>query len=114
MAHALQKAVKNYLHLLKGWNASYQTDSDLVEISFNKNEITIIFSEDLREHITNFSVLHPKKRIAKVYYRKCFVSPDVLGSKELVDSINALGKEGNKELQEVKIYFNFLLKNNIL
>ena len=114
MGHTLKKAVKRYLHFLKEWEISYQTDPNIEEISFRKNETTLVFSEDLREHIVNFSVLHPKKRILKVEYRKCLISPDVLGGEDLIASLNALGEKGNKELQEVKIYFDFLLKNNIL
>ena len=109
----MQKAIAPYLFLLKDWEQHYLNDGAVETISFKNENLKFIFAEDLREHIINFYVIHPQKTILKVYFRKIYANPNV-NIEELSILLGQLEMQSSKEQEEIKIYFQFLIKNRFL
>ena len=61
------KELKPYLQLFKSWEKQEHKDVGFVMVKFHKDNYTVVFEEDLREHIINFTILHPLKKIIKIY-----------------------------------------------
>ena len=110
----LPNIMSNYENKMTEWNKHYFFDNTIEEIVYTKEKLKIVFQEDLREHIVNFSVLHPEYRLIKVYFRTTSYNANKVEINELLREISKLGNCGNQETQEVKIYFDFLYKNKII
>lgn len=109
----MRKILKRYMHLLSGWDRHDENTESLESISFKKDDLTIVFEEDKREHIINFTILHPCKRILKVRFRECIYADKNLNAQNLLYELQKLGNLPNEE-EELKIYFQFMTFNNIL
>lgn len=110
----LQKALDKYEYLFDNWNKYYSNNSCTEEYSYTKEKLKIVFQEELREHIVNLSVIHPSKKYIRVYFRKCLNFSDELCVEELIHNLENLGNSNNVEDQEINIYIDFLIKNNLL
>lgn len=110
----LQEAVNQHEHLIKDWAKECFNDGSIEEITYEKDEIKIIFQEDLREHIVNLRIVHPCKRYIKVEYRQCLYCAEVLDCENLINGLERLKGLNNKEREEISLYFDFLKKNNIV
>ena len=53
----LNKILNNYNVLFEMWKRESFNDDSIDEISFEKDNIKIIFEEDLRENITNLFII---------------------------------------------------------
>lgn len=111
----LQKALTKYEHLLQDWKKNSFCDDLIEEHSYTHrdNELKIIFQEDLREHIVNFSIIHPSKRIIKVFYRQCVLGNGVI-AENIISSLKKITGQNNIESKEIAIYFDFLKANKII
>lgn len=110
----LNKILNMYLSSFNNWERKRFNDGSIDEVVFENDNIKIIFSEDLREHIVNLFVIHPQKIIAKVYYREIFLGNELIGVEELKNSILELENKNNVEKKEVEIYIEFLKNNKII
>lgn len=110
----LQKAISQHEHLLKSWTKNYYNDGSIEEIIYEKDEMKIIFQEDLREHIVNLRVVHPCKRYIKVEYRQCIYCAEELDCEDLINGLQRLKDLNNKEGEEISLYFDFIKKNEIV
>lgn len=110
----LNQNLKKYESLFKDWDKDSFNDGSIDEIAFRKGDVKIVFQEDLREHITNFSVLHPQKRIVKIDYREVVVNNELSGIDELKEKLWLLQNKNNVEDYEVEIYVEFLKHNNLI
>lgn len=109
----MYKEIKPFLQFLKDWEQIINTDKGYQRIEFKKNDYSIVFDEDLREHKINFAILHPTKRILKVYFRECVYADKNLQIDNLVSQLKRLGDSTN-EKEELRIYFDFLKLNGFL
>lgn len=57
----LTKILDNYTSLFEQWGKKYFNDGSIDEITYVKDNMKIIFQEDLREHITNLFIIDAKK-----------------------------------------------------
>ena len=110
----LNKILNNYNPLFEMWERKSFNDGSVNEITFKKDNIKIIFEEDLREHITNLFIINSQKKIGKVYYREVMLNDELMGVEELKESLSLLENKNNSESQEIKIYIKFLKLNKIL
>ena len=110
----LLKALENYEPLFGDWEKEYINDNGIEEISYERDDIKIVFQEDLREHIVNFSVLNPNKRIINIYFRRCVYLEESLNGSMILEGINRLGKQTNIERAEVSMYMEFLVVNGLI
>jgi hypothetical protein len=101
-----------YNSLFEMWKKESFNDGSIDEIAYVKDNIKIIFQEDLREHITNLFVIDSKKQIGKVYYRELMLNKEMVGIDRIKNSLASL--KNNSEKQEVEIYIEFLKLNKIL
>lgn len=106
--------LNNYNSVFEMWERESFNDGSIDEISFKKDNIKIIFQEDLREHITNLFLICSQKKIGKIYYREVTLDNELIGVEELKKSISLLENKNNSEIQEVEIYIKFLKLNKIL
>ena len=67
----------------------------------------------MREHKINFMILHPTKRVLKVYFRECIYADRNLQINILVSQLKQLGDSTN-EKAELRAYFDFLKLNGFL
>ena len=113
----LESDFKKYMlkkeYLFNGWIKEYEKDTSEEVFSFQKDEIIIQFREDLREHVVNFRILHPYKRMINIYDRKPLYVSESLDSADLLISLENLNKRIN-EKTEIDAYIKFLIKNNII
>lgn len=105
------KKIKPYLQLFKSWEKQEDKDVGFVVVKFHKDNYTVVFEEDLREHIINFTILHPLKKIIKVYFRECLYADKILKINDLLIELKQLGNTVNEQA-ELKAYFNFLMLNH--
>ena len=105
------KELKPYLKLFKSWKKQEDKDAGFVVVKFHRGNYTIVFEEDLREHIINFTVLHPLKKIIKVDFRECLHADKTLQIHDLLFELKQLGNTVD-EKAELKAYVNFLILNN--
>lgn len=106
----LQKSISKYCFLLDEWKKRYTNDYSVEEFVFEKDDNRIMFQEDLREHIVNFSAKKDSNKSVKVFFRK-IVNSNCFLINELQESLNELGIKGGKEEKEVEIYFKWLQEN---
>ena len=59
-------------------------------VKFHKDNYTVVFEEDLREHIINFTILHPLKKIIKIYFRECLYADKILQINDLLFELKQL------------------------
>lgn len=100
-------------YLFNGWIKEYEKDTSEEVFSFQRDEFIIQFREDTREHIVNFRILHPYKRMINIYFREPLYVAESLDSSDLLISLENL-KEKINEKAEIEAYIKFLLKNNII
>ena len=98
------KELKPYLQLFKSWEKQEYKDVGFVMVKFHKDNYTVVFEEDLREHIINFTILHPLKKIIKIYFRECLYADWLFELKQLGNTVD--------EQAELKAYINFLMLNH--
>ncbi len=110
----LNKILDNYTSLFEQWEKKYFNDGSIDEITYVKDNMKIIFQEDLREHITNLFIIDTKKQIGKIYYREIMMNKELLGIDKIKDSLELLKNKNNCEKQEVETYIEFLKLNKIL
>ncbi len=110
----LNKVLDSYNSLFETWKKESFNSDTIDEILYTKDNIKIVFQEDLREHITNLSITHPQKRIGKICYRELVLDKELLGIDKIKNSLLSLGNKNNCEKQEVEIYIEFLKLNKIL
>ena len=110
----LTKILDNYTSLFEQWEKKYFNDGSIDEITYVKDNMKIIFQEDLRDHITNFFIIDTKKQMGKVYYREIIMNKELLGIDKIKDSLELLKNKNNCEKREVEIYIEFLKINKIL
>ncbi len=108
----LNKILDNYDSLFEKWEKKSFNDGSIDEIAYVKDNIKIIFQEDLREHITNLFIIDSKKQIGKVYYREIMLNKELVGVEKIKNSLSLL--KNNSEKQEVEIYIEFLISNKLL
>ena len=87
-------------------------DGSVDEISYVKNNIKIVFQEDLREHITNLYIIDFQKKIGKIHYRDIMLDNGLTGVDKLKNALSLL--KNNAEKREIEIYIEFLQTNNII
>lgn len=92
----------------------YFNDGSLDGITYVKDNMKIIFQEDLREHTTNLFIINTKKQIGKIYYRAIMMNKELQGIDKIKDSLGLLKNKNNFGKQEVEIYIEFLKLNKIL
>jgi len=109
----MRREIKPYLFLLKGWKQEVETSEVSCIMKFQKNSFTIIFEEDLREHKINFTILHPLKRVIKIYFRECIFADRFSQIDDLISKLKQLGDSTN-EKAELSAYFDFLKQNKFL
>lgn len=116
MRSYLGEAISRYEYYFtkNGWVKFASNDGCIDEIRFDKKDISVIFMEDLREHITDFIMLGKTKRYLKVSYRHCYVYTTSLKTSALVNDIKRLGEQNNVEDKEVLAYIRFLKTNNFI
>ena len=110
----LLRCLNKNASLFDKWKKRYLNDGSIEEIIYEKDNIRIIFQEDVREHIVNFFVLDSQKRIAKVYFREVFLGKNLTNTDEFKKSILELGNKNNIEEQEIKIYIDFLKRFKLI
>ena len=110
----LNKVLDNYIALFVLWEKKCFNDSSIDEITYVKDNMKIIFQEDLREHITNLFIIDKKRQMGKIYYREIMLNKELLGIDKIKDSLALLRNKNNCEKQEVEIYIEFLKLNKIL
>lgn len=66
----LNKILDNYASLFEQWEKECFNDGCIDEITYSKDNMKIIFQEDLREHITNLFIIDTKKRMVKYVIEK--------------------------------------------
>lgn len=110
----LDKVLNNYKSLFEMWKRESFKDDSIDEITYKKDNIMIVFQEDLREHITNLFIINFHKKIGKIYYREVVLNEELIGVEELKKAIALLENKNNSEKQEVEIYIEFLKLNKIL
>ena len=103
------KELKPYLQLFKSWEK--QEHKDVGMVKFHKDNYTVVFEEDLREHIINFTILHPLKKIIKIYFRECLYADKILQINDLLFELKQLGNTVDEQA-ELKAYINFLMLNH--
>ena len=110
----LNKILNNYNVLFEMWKRESFNDDSIDEISFEKDNIKIIFEEDLRENITNLFIINLQKKIGKIYYREVVLNNELIGVEKLKEELLRLKNKNACEKQEVDIYIKFLKLNKIL
>ena len=81
----LNKILDNYTSLFEQWKKNFFNDGSIDEITYVKDNMKIIFQEDLREHITNLFIIDTKKQIGRIYYRKIIMNKELLGIDKIKD-----------------------------
>lgn len=110
----LNEILNNYNSLFEMWKRESFNDGSIDEITYVKDNMKIIFQEDLREHITNLFIIDTKKQMGKIYYREIMMNKELLGIDKIKDSLALLKNKNNCEKQEVETYIEFLKLNKIL
>lgn len=108
----LTKILDDYDSLFETWEKESFHDGSVDEISYVKNNIKIVFQEDLREHITNLYMIDFQKQIGKIHYRDIMLDNGLTGVDKLKNALSLL--KNNAEKQEIEIYIEFLQTNNII
>ena len=111
---ALQKALNNHETIFMNWKRDYYKSNCIEECIYRNHEFTIIFQEDLREHIINLTVTHPQKKIVKIHYRNASYGDNLIGVLQLNKFLMDLENKNNIENDEVNAYIDFLKVNDIL
>lgn len=111
---ALQRALEKYQTLFCGWRQQHHRNAGVEECIFQKGDVTIIFQEDLREHVVNLFVYHPHGRIGKVLYRQLDHGELDADLTWLKSALKELGSKSSVEQREVDLYIRFLQLINIL
>lgn len=110
----LNKILDHYTSLFERWERKCFNDGSIDEITYTKDNMQVIFQEDLREHITNLFIIDAKKQMGKIYYREIMMNKELIGIDKIKDSLELLKNENNCEKQEVELYIDFLKLNKIL
>lgn len=108
----LQKIMAKKLHCFNGWTNEYHKSDGEETFTLRKDELTIIFIEDRREHIINFKILHPQKRMVNVEFREVKYMDKSLDMENLKLELDNL--IGPNEKAEVDIFIRFLSINKII
>ena len=111
---ALQKALNHHNTVFVNWKYDYFKSDAIEECVYTNNDVTIIFQEDLREHIVNLTVSHPQKKIIKVYYRNASYGDNLIGITQINKFLVEVRNKNNIEYDEINAYINFLKSNDIL
>lgn len=111
---ALQKALNYHNAVFVNWKYDYFKSDGTEECIYTNNEFTIIFQEDLREHIINLTVTHPQKKIIKIYYRNASYGDNLIGVLQLNKFLMDVENKNNIENDEVNAYIDFLKVNDII
>lgn len=111
---ALQRALEKYQALFCGWTQQHHENAGVEECIFQKGNVTITFQEDIREHVVNLFVHHPRKRIGKVVYRQLYHGELDADLTWLKSALKELGSKSNIEQREVDLFIRFLQLVNIL
>ena len=111
---ALQSALEKYQTLFCGWTQRHHRSAGIEECIFKKEDVTITFQEDIREHVVNLFVHHPHERIGKVVYRQLHQGDLDADLTWLKSALKELGSKSNVEQREVDLFIRFLQLVNIL
>ncbi len=111
---ALQKALNRHNTIFINWERDYYKSDCVEEYIYKNYDITIIFQEDLREHIVNLTVTHTQKKIIKVHYRNASYGDNLIGIMQLNKFLIDVKDKNNIENDEVNAYIDFLKSNYIL
>ena len=109
----MYKEIAPFLQLLNGWEQRKYDDECSHQIELKRCNYTLVFEEDLREHKINFTILHPTKRVLKIYFRTCVYADETLQINELLSDLKEIGDSTN-EKEELKAYFKFLQVNGFI
>ena len=111
---ALQKSLLIYSELFTDWESQHYRSDCVEECIYKKDEITIVFQEDLREHIVNLFVTHFQRRIIKVYFGHILYQDNSLHTSKLRNFLSVSNNKTNSEKEAIAEYIDFLIDNKIL
>lgn len=109
----IAKMILKIYQLDSDWNMICENDGCEDIVSLTKENVKIVFREDLREHIINFEIISPKSTL-KVYYRQLSFHGYYAGVENLKEKLHCLDGKNNVEEDELNIYYDFLKKNDLI
>ena len=111
---ALQKSLLIHSELFIDWKSEHYKSDCVEECIYKKGETTIVFQEDLREHVVNLFVTHFQRRIIKVYFGCILFHDKSLSITKLKDFLSKTNDKTNIEKEAIGEYVDFLLINKII